>query len=64
MCRTADAEENLLSTDRKVLYSYGREKAFGEEAFPLRILLMGIFLFDIYVEHTILPVNRSQLEIF
>ena len=48
-----------MAPNREILNSYCREEAFGEQVPPFWISLVRIFLINMHVEDTILPVDRS-----
>ena len=53
-----------MTTDGKILYGNGGEKAFGEQVVPLWVLLVGISLLDMNLEDAVLSVNGGQFKIF
>ncbi len=53
-----------MVTNGKVLDGDSGEEAFGEQVFPVWVLLIGIFLFDMNVEDTFRAIDGCQREIF
>ncbi|MET7256620.1 hypothetical protein KOM01_017710 [Dyadobacter fermentans] len=50
-------QKDLMAPNWKILNGYRRKEAFGEKVLPFRIILIRVFLFDMYVEDIVMPVD-------
>lgn len=53
-----------MPPDREILNGDGGKEAFGAKIFPFRVLLISIFLFDMYLKDAVLAVDGGEFEIF